>query len=138
LYVLGALLLVLLIFHAGYVAGARHRFPRGGERGPEWGFQAPGFGTVRFPHGFFLPEHGAVGTVQTVSTSSLMIETREGGVQTVLLTGKTMFRNLDGSASSTVLGKGMQVIILGVPDESGQISAEVVRIIPPNFSSPQR
>lgn len=137
LFSIGAVVISLLIFHAGFVAGAHNRFPLSQEQSRGWNFQAPGFGTVHVPHAFIMRGHGIVGIVQNISSSSLTIQTREGETQTVALTSTTQFRNLDGSASSTALVKGLGVMVLGAPDANGQISAEVIRIVPAGFPPPQ-
>lgn len=130
LYVLGIVLVVLLIFHAGFVAGSRHRsYP--GEGGLGFRVHAPGFGEMRLPRGFLPHGHGTVGTIQSISTSSITLQTRDGSSQTVLVSDKTLIRNSDGSASSSALTKGLPVIVLGTPDETGQISAELIRLLPP-------
>ncbi|MCX6787238.1 MAG: DUF5666 domain-containing protein [Candidatus Kaiserbacteria bacterium] len=135
LFIIGIVFISLLIFHTGFVMGAHNRFPQPQERAPGWDFQAPGFGPVHLPPAF-MEGHGVVGTIEDISTSSLTIQTREGGTKKVLLTSKTQFRNPDGSASSTALSKGTSVMILGAPDANGQVSADVVRIVPQDFLPP--
>jgi hypothetical protein len=133
LYIVGAVCIAVLIFHAGFIAGSHNRFPSPQGQVPGWNFKAPGFGDIHFPQSFMMQGHGLVGTIQDISTSSITIQTREGDTRTIALTKKTQFRNLDGSASSTALSAGSSIMVLGVPDENGQISADVIRIVPSDF-----
>ena len=126
---LGVLLIALLIFHAGVSIGSRRHFQ--GRGGPGFGFRAaPGFFEVRMPRGFIQNGHGTVGTVESVSTSSIMVDTRDGSSQTVLLTDATVIRSGGGDASSTAVSVGQQVIVLGTPNDDGSISANLIRSLP--------
>lgn len=133
LYGLGVLLVALLIFHAGVVTGSHRHSP--GRGGPGFGFRVPGF-NVQLPRGFIPNGHGSVGTIQSVSTSSITLQTRDGTTQTVLLTGKTSIRTASGAASSTALSVGQQVIILGTPNDDGTISADLIRATPDSVRNP--
>ena len=127
LYGFGVFFVALLIFHAGVVTGSHRHFSD--RPGPGFGFRGPGF-NVQMPRGFIYNGHGAVGTIQSVSTSSITLQTRDGTTQTVLLTGKTSIRTASGAASSTALSVGQQVIILGTPNDDGTISADLIRATP--------
>jgi len=127
LYGLGILFVALLIFHAGVVTGSHRHFP--GRAGPGFGFRGPGF-NVQLPRGFISNGHGSVGTIQSISTSSLSLETRDGATQTVLLSDKTSIRTESGATSSTALLVGPKVIILGTPNDDGTISADLIRTTP--------
>lgn len=130
LYGLGILIVASLIFHAGVVTGSYRHSP--GRNGPGWGFRGPGF-NVQLPRGFIPNGHGAVGTIQSVASSSVALQTRDGSTQTVLLTGKTIIRNRSDNASSTALTAGQQVVVLGTPNDDGTISADLIRVMPGNF-----
>lgn len=131
LYGIGAVILAMLIFHAGVAIGSHRNFRGNGER--NWGFRAPGF-DVRFPRGFIQNGHGAVGIIQNVATSSITVQTRDGGTQTILITEKATIRSQSRNASSTVLTAGQQVVILGTPNDDGSMSANLIRVIPDGIS----
>ena len=129
LWCAGAVILASLIFHAGVAVGS-HRHLRSGAG--EWGFRGPGF-VLGLPHEFMHPGHGTVGIIEKISTSSLMIATRDGDSDTVLLSGATIVRRDAGDASSTVLQIGEHVIVLGAPthilDSDDAINATFIRVI---------
>ncbi|MDE1919139.1 MAG: hypothetical protein KGH56_00370 [Patescibacteria group bacterium] len=130
--VVGALILALLIFHAGVVVGAH----RGSSfrRDADGGFRHPFFpGGFMLPHGFIPNAHGAVGTVSAVSLPTFTIETRYGTSQTILVGTSTILRAA-GDASATRISTGDNVIVLGEPDGQGRITATFIRI----FSSAQK
>ena len=133
LYGLGALLLVLLIFHAGVVAGSHRRHS---ERG-EWGFRPPfpGFFDVRLPRGFILDGHGTVGVVQSVGSSSIILQTRDDSTKTVFLSSKTIIRAGFGDASSTALSPGLHIVVLGTPNNDGALFADLIRVMSKNTPS---
>ncbi len=114
----GGLIVASLIFHAGVVAGERSARPQfGGDPGKNFRvFLAPG---VALPHGFIQSGHGAVGEVESVASSTFIIETREGTTQTV------------NATDTSQLKVGSQVLIIGEPDESGHINAKIIRLLPP-------
>ena len=130
--VIGALILALLIFHAGVVFGS-HRNSFGGpssRSGMNRGFRPPflpsGF---ELPHGFIPNSHGAVGTITAITLPTLTMETREGTSQTILVGTSTMVRDMrDGT--TTTLSVGNQIIVIGQPDSRGRIDAKLIRMLP--------
>ncbi len=133
---IGVLFLAVLIFHAGISVGShRHVSPR---NDASWGFRAPGGFNIRMPRGFISNGHGAVGTIQSVASSSVSLKTRDGRTQTVLLTGATTIKNSAGYASSSPLSVGQQIVVLGTPDSDGNIAADLIRVMPRDFPSMPR
>lgn len=136
LLVIGIVLIAVLIFHAGVVVGS-HRHFRGGEE-QRFGFRpAPGMIVMHMPRGFIEGGHGTVGTVEQTATSSLTVRMRDGSTATILLKQGTVIRDLDGDASSSVIMAGQSIIVLGVPNDDGTISADLIRVVPSGLQ-PQR
>jgi hypothetical protein len=127
LYIIGAFLLSALIFHAGLVIGSHRNFR--GNAGRNWGFKAPGF-YVQFPRGFIQNGHGTVGTIQSVATSSVIIQKRDEAVQMIMITDKTTIRYQSKNASSTALAIGQQIVALGTPNDDGSMIASLIRVVP--------
>jgi ferric-dicitrate binding protein FerR (iron transport regulator) len=123
--------LAALIFHAGVVVGS-HRHYRG-HGGEDRDFRpVPGLSSVRIPggRGFIEGGHGIVGVVQNTNNGTLIVQLRNGSTQTVLLSGKTAVRTMNGTASSSELSAGDQVVVVGAPDHADDaISADLIRII---------
>ncbi len=128
--VIGALILALLIFHAGVVVGSRRdRFlfvRHGADRGFSFPFLLGGFA---LPYGGFIPNsHGAVGTITAVTLPTLSVETRGGTSETILVGTSTIIRN-SGESTSLALSVGDQVVVLGEPDSQGRIDATLIRVL---------
>lgn len=125
-----ALILALLIFHAGVVYGTHRR--SFGSFDSDRGFRHSFFpGGFELPHGFISNEYGAVGTVATVTPTTLLLQTREGVTQTILISTSTIVRSMGmmGNTSVETLSAGNQIIVLGEPDSHGRIDARLIRIL---------
>ena len=128
-----AIILALLIFHAG-VAFGRHHGPFG--RRDEHGFRHPFFpGGFSLPHGFIPNSHGAVGVVTSVSLPTVAMQTRDGMSQTIFISTSTIIKNAGGT-SAAALKVGSQIIVLGEPDGQGRVDAKLIRVISTATSTP--
>lgn len=131
----GALLVALLIFDAGFALGARHAFERHGHEAHGGGpvFQLGGYG-FSLPRGFTPGEHGAVGTIQSISLPTFTLSERDGDMQTVTITPTTVIKGATSTLMQSDLHAGQQVIVLGNPrtaSSSESIQAVFIRIFPP-------
>ena len=124
IYVCAAVILLLLVFHAGVVAGSRRGFGRSDH------MMRAHFFNMRLPEDFIQGGHGAVGIVQNVSGPTFTLQTRDGGSEKVLVATSTILRNQSGDASSSALTSGDFVIVLGTPNPDGSLSAHLIRIAP--------
>jgi hypothetical protein len=129
---IGVVLLFMLIFHAGFVAGMRTQFPPmpGDIR---FGIRTPGFGNVELPRGFVPNGHGSVGIVQEIGTSSLELLTRDGMTLGIRATGETVIFAGREEAAFSVIKIDDQLVVLGRPEGAEMINADVIRIVPPGF-----
>ena len=124
----GALLLALLIFHAGVVFGS-HRGPFN-RPNLDRGFRSPFFpGNFELPHGFIPNNHGAVGTITALALPTFTMETRDGMAKTILVSTSTVIWSA-GTAGAEALSEGARVTVLGVLDNAGRIDAKVIRVFP--------
>lgn len=127
-YIVGALAIALLIFHAGFAIGS-HRHPPHGER--RFGFHG-----AELPHGYVAGGHGAVGVVESVASSSVSLQLRDGSIETLRLTDKTTIRSSNGATSTTALTPGQHIVALGTPGADGVISADLIRIFDVDMMTP--
>ena len=132
--VVGALVLALLIFHAGVVVGShRGQFGRSDmNRGFRPSFLPEGF---ELPHGFIPNTHGAVGEITAVTLPNVTMKAREGTYQTILVSTSTVIRSMD-STDTKSLSVGNKIIVLGEPDGQGRINATLIRILSAATSTP--
>ncbi len=137
--VIGALILALLIFHAGVVFGS-HRNSFGSPSGrPDMGrgFRPPFMpGGFEMPRGFISSSHGAVGAITEITLPTFTMETREGTSQTIFISTSTIIRNIDDSTNTSALSIGNQIIVLGDANNEGRIDAKLIRILPAQMPRP--
>lgn len=119
-----ALVLALLIFHAGVAVGSR-RDEGLRPSGPQGAFS--GIWGMPLPHGYIAGGHGAVGEIESFTAPTLVIETRDDSTESVTVASTTTL-NPEGSAA-TELVPGAHVIILGTP-QNGILTATLIRILP--------
>lgn len=124
----GFFLVALLIFHAGVAVGAR-RHPPGRMGSPGAHVRGAGF-DIPVPRGFIPEGHGTVGSIESIDSDadSLVVRLRDGSLRTVHMGNSPLIRTETGDASSTALKTGQFVVILGVPDDDGAISARLIRV----------
>jgi hypothetical protein len=122
---LGAVLVLLVVFGAGFLVG-------------RW--SAPPFGPFSpFPRGeSFRSGHGAIGTIQEIKGQTITIQTRDGKIQTILVSGETRFDRDFQKISFGDLKINDQIFVIGSPNAEGQINARVIGIAnqparPPHF-----
>ena len=131
---LGVTVLVLVIFQAGMVAGYHKakfgvqfsdNFERnfGGPRGRNFGggFPAPGM-----PGG-----HGAVGEIVSIALPQVVIAGPDNLEKTVLVGKSTIVREFRDEITVDKLKVSDFVVVLGNPNEEGQIDAKLIRLMPP-------
>lgn len=131
------LLVILVIFQTGFMVGYHKgvfssNLDRNYMRGPS------------DPRSFFEPfmhdgddvnPHGAVGEIISMNLPVIMIKGPRMAEETVLINTGTTIRNFRQMASTSDLTVGKSVIVIGAPNEKGEIEASLIRIIPaPPFS----
>jgi len=141
---IAGLIVLLLVFGAGIEVGfhkADHSF-RWGENyhknfgGPREGFMRGG------PKGLgqedFIDAHGTVGQVIKIEGQTLIIKGRDGVEKTVLLKGGDEIRKGRETVAPADLKVDDMVVVIGEPNDAGQIEAKFIRLMPtpPNQPAP--
>lgn len=130
---LGIFAVVVCVFGAGvFVGGAKARFSykwadnyHRNFAGPRQGFMGNVQNSIPMP-GNFIGSHGTFGKIISVSGSSFVIQ---GKAEKIVLIGKdTVIENGMEKVSQDKLAVGQSVVVIGSPDNQGQIQAELVRI----------
>lgn len=132
-YLLAILLAAVVIFEAGVAVGY-HRAAfsyhwnagfMGDDRDPRAFFAV-------FQHGPDEPNpHGTIGQVVSVHLPELLVKGPNTPEQLVIVGPGTQVRRFRSDGTSTDIAAGQQVIVVGDPDDKGQIQASFVRILPP-------
>ncbi|MGC9599228.1 MAG: hypothetical protein ABSE18_02470 [Minisyncoccia bacterium] len=139
LWILGAAIVVLLVFGAGVLVGYHGAFYVGrfGEN-----YYRNFFG--EFPPGRMVNGHGVAGEVIDVASSTLSVRDADGDESSVVIMPATVIRESDQTVALSDVRVGNGVVVIGAPNENGQIEAQFVRIfasssslpVPPSSPSP--
>jgi len=134
---IGAVILLLLVFRLGMYVGERRENFNGkwGENyGRFFGEPKPGF----FPG---MPGGGPMeggmnafgngGTVLKVNSNTLAIKGNDGNEKVIALDSSTIIREMNQDIALKDLKPGDMIVVLGEPNNSGQIQAKFIRVFPP-------
>jgi hypothetical protein len=113
-------------FFADRGFGAGGEAPLFGSGGPQGEFVP--FGNVGGAGGQAAVGRGANGTVESLEGDTLQLTTAEGEI-TVTLTDETVL-TLTATAERSDLQVGARVTVIGERDDSGDITAAVIQILP--------
>lgn len=85
-----------------------------------------------------LNQHGAVGVVIDVTSSTIATKDLDGDEESVMVATDTVIREMNRTVTlgDVVVGDGITVI--GAPNDQGQIYARFIRVFPEGSSLPQR
>ncbi len=133
LWGIGIVIVLLVTFKAGeFVGSNRAEFSyRWGENyyrsvtGPKQNLP----GDIRGQD--FLMDHGTLGSIIKISSSTLTIKDRDGTEKDVLISSGTTIRSFRNEISASDLKIDDQVTIIGSPNDAGQIDAKLIRVLPP-------
>ncbi len=126
---------ILLIFQAGKIVGFKKA-----NFSYQWGenyyknFAGPRNGQMKgFMEKDFMGAHGVFGTIIEIKNSSLVIKGQDNLEKIVLLKGDTVINRLQKTVKLSDLKLDDKVVIIGSPDNEGQIEARLIRILPKDF-----
>lgn len=134
LLAIAALIILLFVFKVGVFVGykkAQYSY-RWGENyhrnfaGPQGGF----FGDFRrgFGDKDFINSHGTFGLIIKIDGSTLVIKGKDDVEKTVLISDKTEISNHRETVRASELKVDDQVVVIGSPNEQGQIEAKLIRL----------
>ncbi len=137
--IIAVLIVILLVFAAGMFVGYQKA-----DFSYRWGenyhrnFAGPRDGFMREVGGNdLIGSHGTFGQVLKVESSTLVVK-GDGDVEKVILVdANTIIERLRDQIKIADLKVGDNVVIIGQPDNSGQIAAKLIRVMPaPNGLMP--
>ena len=137
--ILGSILVILVAF-AGGVAVGYHKgvFSYNWNANYSRGMNDPRSFLAPFqPDNDDINPHGTVGEIISIHLPDIMVKGVGTAEQIVTISPTTtVIRSMHDVASTTVLKTGMQVVVIGSPDDDGRIHATFVRIMPPRPNLP--
>jgi len=83
-----------------------------------------------FLPGDFIEGHGTFGEIIKINNSDLVIRGREDIEKVVNITKDTIIKNRRETIKKENLKVGNQIVVIGSPNEQGQIEAELIRLMP--------
>ncbi len=134
IYTLGVLFIAFSIFQAGMFVG----FHKGSFRN-DWddnfsrNFGPVYNGGMRMMDNF--PEnspnsHGSIGKIIKVEFPTLIVEDRNNIEKVILVTDDTQVRQMREEGTKDDLKVDSSVVVIGSPNDQGQIEAKLIRILP--------
>ncbi len=126
-----ALILALIIFQAGVTVGFRKaHFVKSWNDNyfKNFGPHKKGF-PVPMP-GQFPNAHGTIGKIISVNFPTFIVEDRDKTEKIITLADTTKIRKMDNDGIQADLSIDTYVVVVGDPNDQGQINAKFIRIIP--------
>ena len=131
LMVLGELVVLVLVFGTGVKVGAwKARFSY------QWGdnyqknFVGPHRGIMGFRDRGFMGGHGISGSIIALGNNALTIQSSDGIERFIVLTDDTTIIRFRESLRPEELRVDDQVVVIGRPNDTGQIEAKFIRVMP--------
>jgi hypothetical protein len=134
-----AFVVVVLIFSVGmFIGGMKARFSyRWAEQyhkmfaGPRRGFFSD---WQKFPSGEFIGAHGVFGEIIVMKENEFVIKGRDDVEKVILISEKTTIQKGREKLKKEDLKVGNFVVVIGSPNEGGQIEAKFIRVFPSRTS----
>ncbi|MBN1325636.1 hypothetical protein JW977_01475 [Candidatus Falkowbacteria bacterium] len=131
--IVGGLIILLLVFNIGMNVGFRkagfsHNWGDNYHRnfaGPRQGFVGD------FRNDDFIQSHGVFGQILKIEGKSLIINSIDNSEKVVNLNNDTIIRHFKDAVELSELKVEDYLVIIGEPNETGQIEAKLIRILPP-------
>jgi len=132
--VIGGIIIFLLIFSIGMFVGFKKaNFSyRWGENYHQ-NFGGPREGLFRdFRGEDFIAAYGAAGQIIKIDGSTLVVKGRDNVEKIVLLADSTVIKRFQETIKATDLKVDDFVVVIGEPNDSGQVGAKFIRVLPPS------
>jgi hypothetical protein len=137
-----AIVVIVLVFGLGVFVGEKkakfsylwaenyHRM----FAGPKAGF----LGNLRMPpfppFDEFIEGHGTFGEIIKIEGNNLVVKGRGNVEKVIVVTEKTVIKSGRKDIKFSDLKIGDMIVIIGSPNEKGQIEAKLIRVFPPKSS----
>ncbi len=130
---IGVLIIVGVIFQAGKFVGLK-KAEFSGRMGDNYSRIFDGQGGEMMglpPIGLDLPGgHGSVGKIIKIDLPKVVVEDRGNVEKVIIVGGKTLIREFRDEIKSSDLEVGDFIVVLGKPNNIGEIEADLIRTMP--------
>jgi hypothetical protein len=130
LYGIGIFIIAMLIFSAGITVGFHkasfgHAWGENYERNFGMMPNRPMFGGDNFPNA-----HGAIGKIIKIELPTIIVQDRDNTEKVILIKSDTQIQKLKENITINDLKMDDFIVVIGTPNEQGQIEAKLIRIMP--------
>ena len=141
--VLGALVILLAVFQAGISVGfhrAGFSYHMGEDYYRAFGDAPRGPGIGMMGDRGFPNAHGAIGRIIKLSLPTITVLGTDNIEKVITTDQSTEVRRLRDEASASELALDEYIVVIGTPNEHGEIVARLIRILPPppEFTRPNQ
>ena len=131
LVVLGELMILTLTFGAGVKVGAwKARFSYHWGENYQKNFISPHRGMMGFRDREFMGGHGITGSIIARDAGTLTIKSSDGVERFIVLKNDTAIMRFREAIRPENLRIDDQVVVIGQPNDAGQIEAKLIRVMP--------
>jgi hypothetical protein len=130
--IIAALIIILIVFKVGMFVGERKA-----EFTFRWGDNYHrNFGGPRggFMQGFndrdFIDANGTFGQIIKIDNSNIVVKGRDDIEKVIIINDKTVIKSLNETIKSSDLKVDDYIVTIGEPNEQGQITAKLIRVMP--------
>ena len=131
IYGIGIVVIAMLIFGAGVSVGfhqAQFAHTYGDNYSRIFGDERGGI--MSDMHGGFTNAHGTVGKVVKIDLPTIVVAGGDGVEKSIIVDDDTIVKLFHNDIKITDLKIGDSVVIVGIPDDQGQIKATFMRVMP--------
>lgn len=132
LYGIGALIIAMLIFHAGVFVGY-HKAAFSYRYGDNY-YKTFGEPRGHMPRGFgrdnFSDTHGAIGKIIKINLPTLIISDKNNIEKIILIKDDTQINRFRETLKPTDLKIDDFVVVIGTPNNQSQVEAKLIRLMP--------
>ncbi len=135
---LAGFVIVVLVFSAGMIIGGiKARFSYRWAESYHKNFVGPKEGFLgdwqKFPPSpdEFIGAHGLFGQIMKIDGSTLIIKGRDGVEKIVQVKDNTLIKSFKDTIKITDLKVNEYIVVIGEPNDAGQIEAKFIRLMPP-------
>lgn len=133
IWLIGAIIVILIVFQTGLAVGFKKaRFSYRWEENYHRNFAGPRNGFFEdFGGKEFIETNGVFGSIIKSSSSTLVIKGRNDTEKIILLKTDTIIKRFQETIKPDDLKVDESIVVIGSPNDAGQIEAKLIRIMPP-------
>lgn len=79
----------------------------------------------------FSDDHGVVGKVVSIALPTITVEDKDNTEKTIVITNDTTIRYYRNTLKASDITIGQYVVAIGTPNDQSQITAALIRVLPP-------